>query len=164
MADISVSGNGCECGAMQVDACTALKEVAAIVCEQGTTVVYIKRGESDIKRDSLHAIDARSLTTRYKFKAYPVERQPNRKTLERAGIKEDVDTIVFIPLAMFVEAGLIRTPVDEEASTLGEDFSKIEMIRSTVILDGSEWKIRDKGLSGRIAGIPIYVTFGLQQQ
>lgn len=161
----SVSGQYCECGSyLSVDVCTALKEVAQVACEQGTSVVYIRRGEPDVRRDSLEAVKDRSLNTRYAFKAFPVERQPNRKQLERAGIKEDVDTVIYVPMAMFIEAGLVRPPQDADMLSLGDDFAKIEMIRSTVLLDGSEWKIREKGLSGRLGGVPLYVTFGLHQE
>jgi hypothetical protein len=154
----------CECGSfVSIDICTALHEIELIACEQGTTVVFIHRKEQDVGRDSLGTVKKRSLDTRYKFKAFPVERQPNRKQLERAGIREDVDTVITIPMSMMIESGLIRTPQDSEYTTIGEDFAHIDIIRSTVVLDGEEWKIRDKGLSGRLGGIPLYVTFGLER-
>ena len=150
---------GC-CNEVSPEACTALQEVADAVCQVGTLITYIKRGELDVSRDNLNAIKKRSLSpdSRYNFKAYPIDRQPNLKKLTNAGIKEDVDTIVYIPVQYFIDAGLWNL------TTIGEDFSKIETIRSTVILDGSEWAIKDKGLSGRVNGVPLYITFGLHQK
>jgi hypothetical protein len=60
-------------------------------------------------------------------------------------------------IADWIDAGIIQL------DRLGESFKAIDIIRSTVLLDGSEWKIKDKGLSGRLGGMPLFITLGLAE-
>jgi hypothetical protein len=141
-----------------VDICGALADIEEQAVIMGTPITYIYRKESDVQRDSLGTIKSRSLETRYEFNALSVERHPDHKKLERAGLREGVEALVYLPTATFFEYGLIR----QDHQKLGFDFAALETVRSTVILDGSEWKIADKGLSGRMSWVPLYVTFGLR--
>jgi hypothetical protein len=146
------------CSIADIDICTALSDVEEQASIMGTPITYIYRKEGNVARDSLGTIKQRSLETPYQFNALPVERYPDYKKLERAGLREGVEAIVYLPMATFFEYGLIRQDVNK----LGSDFSALETVRSTVVLDGSEWKIADKGLFGRLSWVPLYVTLGLR--
>jgi hypothetical protein len=144
------------CAIEDLDICGALSDVQEQACIMGTPVTYIYRKESNVQRDALGTIKQRSLETRYDFYSFPVERYPDYKKLERAGLREGVEVIVYLPMATFFEYGLIR-----QDRQLGSDFASLEIIRSTVLVDGSEFKIKDKGLFGRLSWVPLYVTLGL---
>jgi hypothetical protein len=145
------------CNLHDVDICNALQDILDVTNEMGTSIVYVRRTEQDVTRDSLGTIKSRSLETRYSMKANPVERYPDYKRLERAGLREGCECMIYTPIAAWVEVGLINL------LTIGRDFAALETIRSTVILDGSEWRIADKGLNSRIAGVPLYITLGLKR-
>jgi hypothetical protein len=148
----------CSCqDILAVDICNALTETQQAACEWGTPIVYVFRKEHDVIRDELGTIKKRSLDTKFTFNALPVERYPDYKKLERAGVKEGVEVLVYTPMATWMEYGFIR----QDKRYLGFDFAAIDTIRSTVIVDGIEMKIKDKGLSGRLSWMPLYVTLGL---
>lgn len=125
--------------------------------QYGTPIQIRLRKESDVSRDKLNSIKQKDITNDISTYALPVERQPDRKKLEKAGIREDVDVIVYTPILAWIKLGYIKD------ATIGKDFTAIDIIRSTIILDGSEWKIADKGLSTRIGQYPLYITFGLKK-
>jgi hypothetical protein len=145
------------CSIEYIDICGALSDVEEQAAVMGTPLTYIYRKEADVKRDALGTIKQRSLETRYDFNAFPVERYPDYKKLERAGLREGVEVLIYLPMATFFEYGLIR----QDRQKLGADFAALETIRSTVLIDGREFKIKDKGLFGRLSWVPLYVTLGL---
>jgi len=147
---------GCFSEIMDIDICTALSDVEEQACIMGTDIIYIHRTEEDISRGSLGSITKRSLLTRYGFKAFPLERYPDYKKLERAGLKEGVEMTAYTPMSTWISYGLIRP------DHIGEDFTALETVRSTVLIDGSEMKIDDKGLHGRIGNVPLYIVLGLK--
>jgi hypothetical protein len=146
------------CSIADIDICGALADIAEQAAIMGTPLTYIYRTENDVARDTLKTVKQRFPETPYQFNAFPVERRPDDKKLSRAGLRESADALVYLPMATFFEYGLIR----QDQQKLGFDFAALETVRSTVILDGSEWKIADKGLSGRMSWVPLYVTLGLR--
>lgn len=125
--------------------------------QYGTPVTFRPRKESDVSRDSLGTIKKKSITPTFETWALPVERQPDARKLEKAGVREIVDVLIYTPIQSWIDAGLV------EDSTLGIDFSRIDTIRDTVLLDGEEFKIADKALSTRVGKFPVYITFGLKR-
>lgn len=149
----SVAGD-CSMNLEALSAC----QTAMDVCNQYGTPLDIKvRGESAIRRDSLGAIISRDISPRMTMYAHPVERSPDRRKLDKAGLREEVDVAIYTPLQAWVNAGII------DLDRLGDTFEAIDMTRWTVIMDGIEWKLSDKGLSVRVGALPLYVTLGLRR-
>lgn len=152
-----MGSTGCtgDCG-IGLEAATLRQVAQDTACQFGTTIIFKPFGESELIRGSLGTIQRRPLDG-VTMKAYPVERQPDTRKLEKAGIREEVDVVIWTPAQSWIEAGL----VDDEK--LGETFAAIDMTRSTVILDGQEWKIADKGFATRIGDKPVHITLGLKR-
>lgn len=152
-----MGSTGCagDCG-IGLEAATLRQVAQDTACQFGTSIILKLFGESDIVRGSLGTIQRRP-TTGVTIKAYPVERQPDARKLEKAGIREEVDVVIWTPAQSWIEAGIV------EDDRLGESFASIDMTRSTVILDGQEWKIADKGFATRIGDKPIHITLGLKR-
>jgi len=125
--------------------------------QYGTPVSVIFRGESDVSRDTLGTIKKRNASPLLNMNAFPVERQPDTRKLEKAGIRETVDVVIYTPIQAWIDSGRVT---DER---IGDTFASIDTTRSTVVLDGSEWKIADKGLAVRIGQYPVYITLGLRR-
>ena len=137
---------------------SGLREDAYNACMQyGTPVTIRLRKESDVTRESLGSIKKKSLDPDFETCALPVERQPDARKLEKAGIRTECDMLIYTPILAWINAGII------DDDYLGNTFAAIDIIRSTVIIDGEEWKIADKGLSTRIGPYPVYITFGLKR-
>jgi hypothetical protein len=128
------------------------------MCAGGMITEVILRDEPDIERDNLGAIKKRSYRKERRFKFYAmVERRQNESKLEKLGLREICDTTATYAVADWIDAGIIQL------DRIGESFKAVDIIRSTVLFDGTEWKIKDKGLSGRIGGVPLFLTVGLEE-
>jgi hypothetical protein len=152
-----MGSTGCspDCG-IGLEAQTIRQLAQDTACQYGTTITVKLFGESSVSRDSLGSIKRRP-TTGTEMKAFPIERQPDTRKLEKAGMREDVDVIAWTPVQTWIDAGIL------DSENIGETFSAIDMNRSTVILDGQEWKIADKGLATRIGEYPVHITLGLKR-
>ena len=150
------SGVSTDC-TIYVEAMGYRQDALDAAMQYGTPVTFRPRKESDVSRDSLGTIKKKSITPTFETWALPVERQPDARKLEKAGVRAEVDVLIYTPIQSWIDAGLFSD------DTAGKDFSAIDMIRDTVILDGQEFKIADKGLSTRIGKYPVYITFGLKR-
>jgi len=139
------------------EACGALRDVQDVAAAYGTPVSVKLRLESGVRRDSLGTIVSRDLLPIAPMMAYPVERSPDRRKLERAGLREEVEVAIWTPAKSWVDAGLFD--MDE----IGDTFEAIDVTRATVVLDGTEWKVTEKGIPSRIGRFPLYVTLGLKR-
>jgi hypothetical protein len=152
-----MGSTGCSlsCG-IGLEAATLRQQAADVACQYGTQITLKLFGESSVSRDTLGAIKKRP-TNGTVIKAFPIERQPDARKLEKAGIREEVDLVAWTPVQAWIDAGILS---DEY---FGESFAAIDMTRSTVILDGQEWKIADKGLATRVGEYPVHITLGLKR-
>jgi hypothetical protein len=153
MGSTGVAG---ECGVF-LEAAGYRQDVLDLSMQYGTPVTIRLRKESDVNRDDLGSIKKKSLTPSFSTWALPVERQPDTRKLEKAGIRELVDVLIYTPILSWMESNHISD------DNIGNEFSAIDTTRSTVLLDGEEWKIADKGLSTRLGKYPVYITFGLRR-
>lgn len=140
-----------------VEALGALQDVADVAAVYGTAITVKLRAEGGVRRDALGTIIQRDLAPTLSLDAYPVERSPDKRKLEKAGLREEVEVMVYTPMKSWVDAGVID--LDE----IGDTFAAIDVTRSTVILDGTEWKVADKGMPSRIGPVPLYITLGLRR-
>jgi len=145
------------CNGVSLEACQALRDTQDVCKTYGTPIVIKMMNEGTVERDELGTIKSRDIDVRFNIHAFPVEVQPSVRSLEKAGLREAVECSVYTPMKSWIDAGYIKI------SNIGDDFAAIDITRSTVVLDGTEWKISDKGLSGRIGTAPMYVTFGLRR-
>ncbi|MDR2193868.1 MAG: hypothetical protein LBP19_05295 [Treponema sp.] len=149
---------GCGCVDLSTEQCHALNDTQEQVCMGGMPTEVILRNEPDIERDNLGAIKKRTYRNERRFTFHAVvERQQNAGKLEKLGLRETCDSTATYAIAEWIDAGIIQL------DRLGESFKAIDIIRSTVLFDGTEWKIKDKGLSGRLGGIPLFITLGLEE-
>ena len=150
------SGVSTDC-TIYVEAMGYRQDALDAAMQYGTPVTFRLRKESDVGRDSLGTMKNKTLVAGFNTFALPVERQPDARKLEKAGVRAEVDVLIYTPIQSWIDAGIISD------DTLGVDFSAIDMIRTYVLLDGQEFKIADKGLSMRVGKFPVYITFGLKR-
>lgn len=140
-----------QCG-VNLEALHAQMDAQALCREYGQRIKIRLRDEDNITRDSYNSIKVRpsQKTALGEFGAYPVQYQPSEKQLEKAGLREKTDVAIYIPVL--------------DISDLGFGFADIDIKRSTVILDGEQYEIRDKARSSQFAGSWLYYTLGLSKR
>ena len=82
--------------------------------------------------------------------AFPVTFQPNRRQLEKAGIREDCEVMIYTPMYSWNSANV--------------DFEALDMIRSTVVLRDIKYVIKEKGYASQFTDTFLYVTLALKRK
>jgi hypothetical protein len=126
----------------------ALTDIYNVMKERGDIIEFMVRGESDVVRDSYNSIDNRKNQTSYFFRAFPVDFQPSTKKLEKAGLREECNVLIYTSMQEWINNGI--------------DYNDIEINgRSTIKLQGNVYEIKEKALYGQFNDTFLYVTFGL---
>lgn len=156
MSDVATT---CSCGvcdgcraAMDAFLCDALCEAAAACDEVGAEVTFYVRGEGEVERDDYRSIKElqRTVGVTHAICAMNVEWQPSKKRLERAGLIDESEVVIWTPTKQWIDLGI--------------DFLAIDIKRTTVQLGAETFTIREKGRANVVVGlVPLFYTFGLQK-
>ncbi len=136
-----------------VDRTEALIDTKATIDERGDLVEIFLRKEGDVVRDRYNSIEKRNQslgdsTGHLFFKTYPVQFSPSEKQLEKAGIKEKTDVIIYTAFYDWLNAG--------------KNFKDIDITgRLSVNLQGETYELRNKGLVSQMNDVFLYITLGL---
>ena len=129
----------------------ALIDAKSIIDERGDLVQFYFRIESNVTRDKYNSIKKRAVDTKYNIRAYPVQFSPSEKQLEKAGIREQAEVVIYTAMKDWITAGI--------------NFEDFEMDgRSTVRLQGQIYEIRNKGLVNQMNDTFLNVSFGLYKK
>jgi hypothetical protein len=140
---------------VKLEACGALRDYAEMARDYGTPVTVIVRAEGDVARDSYGAIKRRPGGSPVQTYALPVERAVDSRSMQRTGIREECDCMITTPLLDW------DGYVDPYAP--GDGIAGLDLNRMTVLLDGQEWKVADKGLPARYGPVPVALSLGLRR-
>lgn len=122
-----------------------------IIKEYGTPITLRIRQENDITRDKYNSIKRRgSGDPALSLYAFPVIFSPTQKDLEKAGIKEQWDVVLYISNKTMIENSLT---IDD-----------IDTTRSTIILKDQKYLIKEKNYNSMFQNNYLYITFGLRKQ
>ena len=127
----------------------AQADIKRMVDERGDLVKFNYRTEDDVDRDPYGSIEKRKTPAApLLFRAFPVEFSPSQKKLEKAGIVEECDVLIYTAMQDWRNNGI--------------GFADIEFAtRNTVELQGESYEIKSKGLSSQFSDSFLYLTFGL---
>jgi hypothetical protein len=126
----------------------ALTDIKGIVDERGMLIKVVLRKESNVTRDRYNSIEARQQDRIIWMKAYPVNFSPSMKQLEKAGIREQANVLAYTAMKDWMTAGVELDEIEFEG-------------RSTVVLQGKEYEIRERGQESQIGDSFAYITLGL---
>lgn len=136
----------------------ALMDVQYHVNEYGAdnVIQYIRGSEAKVDRDKYTSIKYRDITATspeiisYTMKAFPVEYMPSREQVEKAGLREICECVIYTSMKDWTTAGLV--------------FEDIDMIRDTIVLNGIVYMIKEKSQQSQFADTFLYITFGLARR
>jgi len=128
----------------------AMLDVQEICIEYGDDISVWIRQELDIVRDKYNSFKRENINPPIEIamKAYPVTFNPDRKTLLRAGILEETELLIYTPMASWITEGIL--------------YDDIDMIRTTMTVQGSKYQIKEKARSSQFKNSFLYITFGLK--
>ena len=134
----------------QLERDNALYDVQFEVEIYGEELKLRVRDETKVDRDSYNSIKQRDLPgTEILVKAYPILFNPNQHAIEKAGLKETVDVMVYVPMKNFTDNSIL--------------FEDIDMIRSSVILRDIKYWIKDKTYTSQFLDTFLYILLGLRR-
>lgn len=129
----------------------ALIDIKNNVDERGDLIQFIFRTEANVARDVYNSIEKREETTSYFMRAYPVEFSPSIKKLEKAGLREECNVLIYTAMKDWINNGI--------------DFKDIEIAtRNTIKLQGDTYEIKEKALVSQFADTFLYITFALNKK
>jgi hypothetical protein len=136
--------------AAQLERDGALLDVQLEVDIYGDELKLRVRDENKVDRDTYNSIKQRDVpTTEILVKAYPITFNPNQHQIEKAGLRESVDVMAYVPMKNFTDNSLA--------------FEDIDMIRSSVILRGIKYWIKDKTYTSQFLDTYLYILLGLRR-
>jgi hypothetical protein len=125
----------------------ALRQVKYEVDFIGNLVQFNYREESDVTRDDYNSIKAKNIIHNYYMKCYPIVKNPSADKLEKAGLRDESDLLLYLPTLSL--------------NLLGFTFDDIDKNRMTIKVDNQTYEIKEKSEVGQIANEYCYVTLGL---
>lgn len=138
----------------------AMKEVACITSNYGTQIEIHDSTESNIVRDEYASIIAVPSTFTAVY-AFPILFNPTRKDLEKAGIAEHVDVIMYVARKEFLDKGL------SYASSLDVGRTRI-IYKVPGVTGGTEpgmqFTLKEKSLISQFGGEYLYVVLGCMKK
>lgn len=141
------------CKGPTLEQCGALRDIYESSLEYGDTVLIYVRDEGDVRRDLYSDYKAGKIepdVIPLSMPAFPINFQPNRRQLEKAGIREDCEVLIYTPMYAWIK---------EEV-----DFEELDMTRSTVILRSIKYVIKEKALASQFTNTFLYVTLALKRK
>lgn len=112
----------------------------------GKEIKLFRGKESNLERDEYGSI-IKSNIEYDTLTAFPIEFSPTQKQLEKAGIIEKVDVVIY----------LSKFECDEKKIS----YEALDTIRQQVEIDGINYKIKSKNLVSQFGENWLYITIGV---
>lgn len=139
---------------VQLERDNALTDAKDVIDERGMDIVTYERQSvldaNDVRRDAYGSIKRNITTTasfKHELKAYPVISQPNNKQIEKAGLREQSEMIIYTAM--------------KDWNDLNIGFEDIDLIRDTMTIGGIKFAIKEKNTINHFADIFLNVVFSL---
>ena len=130
---------------------TALVDAKWMIDERGAEIKYYPRGESKIQRDAYDSIKGRTIVDAIVMNAFPIETNPLEKQLMKAGLRETHDVVITTAMQDWINND-INLKID------------IDIIRSTIVVDGVTYNIKEIGFVNQFSDTHLNITFGLARR
>lgn len=134
---------------VQLERDQSLQDVSEIVNEYGEDIKLYIFDEVDLTRDKYNSVKKENITTpkTLLLKAFPIENNPNQRQMEKAGIKEQCESIAWLSMKDITDNGLT--------------FDTLDVTRYRVSIDNNNYEIKEKNRAVHYADAHLYITLGL---
>lgn len=129
----------------------ALRDVQALVNEYGMPIQVNIRTDADVRRDEYGSIKSLATSEKvFNICAYPYTHSPSSRQLEKAGLREECDLLVWTAMKDWIDNGI-------------EDPWSFDVERCTISTDGMRLKIRERAHQSEFGDIELYLVMGLKR-
>jgi len=136
----------------------AMRDAQATAREYGNLVtLHLRKAEGAVSRDPYRSIKDRAGGTDFPFKSPQIDYTPTKRQLEKAGLREDCEVVVWL--------------VAQDLEDAGIDFNGLEQTRTTVTIGaipgesgGATYQLREKSRASPFANGFLYRTLGLTRR
>jgi len=131
---------------VQLERDCALEDAKEWIDERGDEIIFKTIEESGVNRDIYGSIKKRT-PVQVTMNAFPIEFSPTQSQMEKAGIKENVDVIIYVAQLDFTNNNLTIENIDD--------------IRWRLTLKGNTYSIKDINEVNMMADTYLNITLGL---
>ena len=138
-----------------------LQDIKDEVDERGDHVYIDLRDEEDLTKDRYrnNVLKSQLRAGRLFLRAYPVEFRPSIYRLEKAGLRQETDCVIWTSMQDWIQAGIDFDNIEMRENPIEE----IKNQRFSVKLQGSTWAIKEKALVLQVNDTFAYITLGLNK-
>jgi len=139
---------------VQLEQFHALQDVQNLINEYGENVTINFHTESTIARDEYNSIKKFSTSTvdpTILFKGFPVQFNPTQKQIEKAGIKEQCDCLVYLSTKDFLDRNI-------------DVVKDLNLIKGQVIIRSETYNIKEKSLINQVGDKYTTITLSLTRR
>lgn len=135
---------------VQLEVCEALTDVRDVMQEYGDDVDFFLQGETDITRDTYNSIKQDKITKNFTFKCYPITNNPTQQQMEKAGIFQKCDMMIY--------------SATKDWTLNSKTINDIDVTRSMIVYQGETYNIKEKNNVSQIGSTYLYITLGLSKR
>jgi hypothetical protein len=136
----------------------AMRDAQAAAREYGNPVtLHLRQAEAGVSRDAYHGIYDRAGGADFPLKSPQIDYTPTKRQLEKAGLREDCEAVVWLTAQDLEDAGI--------------DFNGLEQTRTTVTIGaipgesgGAMYQLREKSRASPFANGYLHRTLGLTRR
>jgi hypothetical protein len=142
---------------VQAEYVNALIDTQALEAEQGQPVQINYRLEGQVTRDSYGSIIARAAGSIVMVQnAATITYQPVRRELEKAGLREECEILVYVAMQDFIDQGLTFDDLEIKRMTIDVGAIPFEN-------NGNRYEVKEKAKAVSFGNGYLYITFGLKR-
>lgn len=128
----------------------ALRDVQIACSEYGMPIRVELRLESDVRRDLYGSVKGRSAETdEFEISALPFTNNPDRRELEKAGLREYADAMAYTSTKDWTDRGWTFATIDAE--------------RTTIVRGDIRYRIVEKNAHSQFLDAFLYVVLNLRR-
>jgi hypothetical protein len=127
----------------------AYQDVQDVIDGYGNDITILTDSESQVTRDDYNSITQRE-PNRYSIRVFPVRLNPSDKDLQKVGIREKVDLILYIS--------------NKQMGELNQAIGDIDVIRHTIEWKSQTYKITHKNPYSQFNGVDLWTVLGCMRQ
>jgi hypothetical protein len=132
----------------------ALVDARNKIWELGEQINLYTHTEDTIERDDFGSIVRHipGVTNTFIFYAFPVMINPTIEQVEKAGLREKTEAIVYTAMLDWWDNNFTM-----------DDLNKLNSIKMQVVIHGEKYEIKDKNLHSDFSDTHLYVVLGLNK-
>ncbi len=128
----------------------ALRDIQVMCDEYGMPVKVELRVEDDVRRDLYGSVKGRSAETdEFTIGALPFTNNPDRRQLDKAGLRENADAMAYTATQAWIDNGWAYEDIDSE--------------RTTIIQGDTRYRIVETNAHSQFLDAFLYVVLNLRR-